>query len=35
MKEEAYTKDEKVAILLGCGVMMHILEWIMIIVLLV
>ena len=34
MKQEEYTKDEKVAILLGCGVMMHILEWVMIIVLL-
>jgi len=35
MKQEEYTKEEKMAILLGCGMMMHILEWILIIILLV
>ena len=35
MKQDEYTKEEKMAILLGCGMMMHILEWILIIILLV
>ena len=35
MKQDEYTKEEKIAILLGCGMMMHILEWILIIILLV
>jgi len=35
MKRDEYTKEEKMAILLGCGMMMHILEWILIIILLV
>ena len=35
MKQDEYTKEEKVASLLGCGMMMHILEWILIIILLV
>ena len=34
MKERGYTKDESIAIFLGCGFVMHILEWILIIVLL-
>lgn len=35
MKQDEYTKEEKMAILLGCGMMMHIMEWILIIILLV
>ena len=34
MKEQEYTKEETIAILLGSGIVMHILEWVMIIVLL-
>lgn len=34
MKEPEYNKEETIAIFLGCGALMHILEWILIIVLL-
>lgn len=33
-QQEEYTKEERMAIFLGCGMVMHILEWVMIIILL-
>ena len=33
-QQEEYTREERIAIILGCGIVMHILEWILIIVLL-